>query len=165
MNNLIIGVDGFARLQEGHEININQIKTKAFKVGTLPTGITGVRGGDLLVYTEATQVYAIPDSAKAAGDYTGKIAGIALATNVKTDVMFPQSKSEVEFAPGEHGACLVTGEVAVPLNGAAPTEGATVYYSAANRAFTTVQSGNIACPNMKFSGITEGTLTVVNVLY
>lgn len=165
MNNLIIGIEGFARLQRGHEININQIEAKAFQVGELPTGVTGIVGGDLLVYGTKTQVYTVVDSAKAATDYEGKIAGIALATNVKTDTLFPQSPVDVEFKTGEHGACLVKGEIAVALHGAAPSEGAAVYYSIANRAFTATQGTNIACPNMKFSGITEGNLTVVNVLY
>ena len=164
-NNLIIGIEGFKRVLLGHAVNINQVETKAFTVDALPADITGIRGGDLLVTGSATQKYAIPDPAGSADTYVNKIVGIALTTNVKTDIMFPQSKNEVEFAVGEQGACVVRGEVAVPLNGAAPAENAPVYYDIANRAFTATKGTNLACPNMKFSGITEGNVTVVNVLY
>ena len=154
---LIIGKDGFNKLQKGYEVNASDIKVRAFTVAADAT--TGIAAGELLAYTDKSQVY------KAVSGTSDKIAGICLATNVKTDIMFPQSTTDVKFMPGEKGGCLVRGEVAVALHGTAPTEGAAVYYDLTNRAFTTVQSGNVACPNMEFRGRTEGNVTVVNVRY
>lgn len=161
----IIGLDGFSRLMLGREININQIKTKTFTVAQSAT--VDVLPGDLLIRTNDTQMYITPDGTKtsttASSAYSGKEAGIALATNVKTDVLFPQSPTEVGFKKGEQGAVVVYGEVAVKLYGTAPKEGDDVYYNGQNRAFCGQASGDFKISDWKFSGITEGNLTVVMV--
>lgn len=158
----IIGVDGFKRLLRGHEVNINDIKTKTF---TVETG-KEVQAGDILVYTGKTQVYKTIDTTESAATYAGKVAGIALATNVKLDRYFPQSTDDkINFVGGEHGANVIQGEVAVALYGAAPSEGDKVYYNVAQKAFTKVSEGMLECPRFVFTGITEGNLTVVRVLY
>lgn len=157
MNNLIIGKDGFKKLQKGYEVNASQIEVRTFTVDSSVTD--GIIPGELLVYTSNTQVY------KPASATTDKVAGICLATNVKTDIMFPESSTDVKFMPGDKGGCLVRGEVAVALHGTAPTEGAAVYYDLTNKAFTTSSTGTIACTNMEFRGRTEGNVTVVNVRY
>lgn len=156
------GVDGFNRLQLGYEVNVNQTERKTFTVSADATD--GIYPGDLLIVTAAPQVYKKVNGG-AAADYTGKIAGICLATNVKLDPMFPQSAGDVAFKVGDHAACVKRGEVAVKLYGTAPAENAAVYYDITNGAFTTASSNNIACPNMLFTGVTEGNVTVVNVLY
>ena len=159
---LIIGTDGFRKLLKGYEVNINDIKTKTF---TVASGAT-VEAGDILVYTSQPQVYKTIGTAESAATYDGKVAGIALATNVKLDKVFPQSASDkIEFEAGEKGANVIQGEVAVALYGTAPAEGAAVYYDVAHKAFTTSSSSTLACPRFQFTGITEGNLTVVRVLY
>ena len=161
---LILGSKGYNRLLLGRETNINQVKTKTFTVdASVPEG--AIYPGDLLIFGSKTQVYTKPDKTQAATTYANKIAGIALATNVKLDTKFPQSDVEVGFEPGQQGACVVQGEVVVKLHGNAPTEGADVYYDVANAAFTTSSSNTLQCVGYKFSGITEGNLTVVNRLY
>lgn len=157
MSKLILGTSGFGRLAKGYEINVNDIKTKTFTVAASET--TGIEGGDCLVATANAQVYASPSTT------SDTVVGICLATNVKTDTTFPQSAGEVKFMPGEHGGCVISGEVAVKLHGTAPKEGAAVYYDLTNKAFTATSASTLPCPNMRFSGITEGNLTVVRVLY
>lgn len=158
----IFGKDGYQRLLLGREININDIKTRTCtiaKTDTSSNAVTGVMGGELLVYTDRTQVYA---PASKADD---KVAGICLGTNVKLDPYFPESADEVKFIGGDACACVIQGDVAVRLDGTAPTEGAAVYYDFNKKAFTTSNSGTIACANMEFRGISEGSVTVVRVRY
>ena len=158
----IFGKDGYQRLLLGREININDIKTRTCtiaKTDTSSNAVTGVMGGELLVYTDRTQVYAPASKAE------DKVAGICLGTNVKLDPYFPESADEVKFIGGDACACVIQGDVAVRLDGTAPKEGAAVYYDFNKKAFTTSNSGTIACANMEFRGISEGSVTVVRVRY
>ena len=157
----ILGTEGFGRLQLGYEVYSNDVKTKNFTVAP----DTEMAPGAILIRTDNTQVYTTAKTTDQATNLENKFAGILLATNVKLDPMFPQSKDEVLFKTGDRGACVVRGEVAVKLYGTAPKEGDKVYYSPAQQAFTTETSDNLALENCRFSGITEGSLTVVNVLY
>lgn len=158
----IFGKDGYQRLLLGREININDIKTRTCtiaKTDTSSNAVTGVMGGELLVYTDRTQVYAPASKAE------DKVAGICLGTNVKLDPYFPESSDEVKFIGGDACACVIQGDVAVRLDGTQPKEGAAVYYDFSKKAFTTSNSGTIACANMEFRGISEGSVTVVRVRY
>lgn len=158
----IFGKDGYQRLLLGREININDIRTRTCtiaKTDTSSNAVAGVMGGELLVYTDRTQVYA---PASKADD---KVAGICLGTNVKLDPYFPESTDEVKFIGGDACACVIQGDVAVRLDGTEPKEGAAVYYDFNKKAFTTVNTGTIACANMEFRGISEGSVTVVRVRY
>lgn len=158
----IFGKDGYQRLLLGREININDIRTRTCtiaKTDTSSNAVAGVMGGELLVYTDKTQVYA---PASKADD---KVAGICLGTNVKLDPYFPESADEVKFIGGDACACVIQGDVAVRLDGTEPKEGAAVYYDFSKKAFTTVNTGTIACANMEFRGISEGSVTVVRVRY
>lgn len=158
----IFGKDGYQRLLLGREININDIRTRTCtiaKTDTSSNAVAGVMGGELLVYTDRTQVYA---PASKADD---KVAGICLGTNVKLDPYFPESSDEVKFIGGDACACVIQGDVAVRLDGTQPKEGAAVYYDFSKKAFTTVNTGTIACANMEFRGISEGSVTVVRVRY
>jgi hypothetical protein len=158
----IFGKDGYQRLLLGREININDIKTRTCtiaKTDTSSNAVTGVMGGELLVYTDKTQVYAPASKAE------DKVAGICLGTNVKLDPYFPESADEVKFIGGDACACVIQGDVAVRLDGTQPKEGAAVYYDFSKKAFTTSNSGTIACANMEFRGISEGSVTVVRVRY
>ena len=157
---LIYGKDGYKKLQCGYETQVNDTLRRAYAVANSETA--GILPGDLLVTTSAPQVYA---RAKAALSGTQKVAGIALATNVLLDPMFPQSDTEVPFKPGVRGAAVIRGSVAVPLHGAAPTEGAAVYYDFTNRAFTATQGTNISLPGMRFTGRVEGNVAEVYVQY
>lgn len=158
----IFGKDGYQRLLLGREININDIRTRTCtiaKTDTSSNAVAGVMGGELLVYTDRTQVYA---PASKADD---KVAGICLGTNVKLDPYFPESTDEVKFLGGDACACVIQGDVAVRLDGTEPKEGAAVYYDFSKKAFTTTNTGTIACANMEFRGISEGSVTVVRVRY
>ena len=158
----IFGKDGYQRLLLGREININDIKTRTCtiaKTDTSSNAVAGVMGGELLVYTDRTQVYAPASKAE------DKVAGICLGTNVKLDPYFPESADEVKFIGGDACACVIQGDVAVRLDGTQPKEGAAVYYDFSKKAFTTSNSGTIACANMEFRGISEGSVTVVRVRY
>lgn len=157
MNNLILGASGFNKLQLGYERNASQIKTRAFTVAATETD--GILPGDLLAVTGVTQVY------KKLAAQNDIIAGIALATNVKVDPMFPQSEGDVAFKPGEKGAALIYGDIAVKLHGTAPTEGDKVYYNLTQKAFTKDDAGNVAFPGARFTGETEGDVTTIFVQY
>lgn len=156
-NKLILGPSGFDKLMLGYERNVSQIKTRTFTVDATETD--GILPGDLLTVTEVTQVY------KKVSTTSDKIAGIALATNVKTDRWFPESENGVVFEPGDKAAALIYGDVAVKLYGTAPKEGDAVYYDLTNKAFTTESSGTLAFPGARFTGETEGNVTVIYVQY
>jgi hypothetical protein len=157
MSKLILGQAGFDQLALGYETNVSQIKTRAYTVAATETN--GIVPGDLLACTANTQVYKVLTSA------TEKIAGIALATNVKVDPLFPQSATEVKFMPGDHGAALIYGEMAVKLYGTAPAEGDKVYYDLTQKAFTKTSTDNVEVPGARFMGRTNGNITVIFVQY
>lgn len=156
-NKLILGASGYDKLALGYERNASQIRTTKFSVAA--TEKDGIVPGDLLATTDKLRDY------KRASSASDTIAGIALATNVKVDTVFPQSKDETKFEVGDIGAALVYGEIAVKLHGNAPKEGGKVYYDPNNKAFTTVEAGNLAFPGARFTGETEGDVTVVFVQY
>lgn len=164
---LIYGKDGYKKLQVGYETQVNDTLRRNYAVAKAETD--GILAGDLLITTSATQVYA---RAKAALAGTQKIAGVALATNVKLDPLFPESKDGVKFLPGERGVAVIRGSIAVPFTGTAPTEGAAVYYDYTARAFTTATNGtgtgtpaNIPFPGARFTGRTEGNVSEVYIQY
>lgn len=156
-NKLILGQSGFGKLVLGYETNASQIKTRAFSVASSETD--GIVPGDLLVCTANTQVY------KKITSGSEKIAGIALATNIKVDPLFPQSPSEVKFNPGDKGAALIYGDIAVKLYGTAPVEGDKVYYDITHGAFTKTAGENVEIPGARFMGKTEGDVTVIFIQY
>lgn len=156
----IYGADGYKKMLVGYETMVNDSLRRNAIVA--PSETDGVLPGDLLLTSSARQVYT---RAKAALTGTQKIAGIALATNVKLDPMFPQSPTDIVFKPGDRVACVIHGSIAVPLTGTAPVEGADVYYDYTNRAFTTTTTGTIAFPGARFTGKTEGNVTEVYVQY
>ena len=157
----IYGIKGFAQLKLGHEVNVNDTIRKTFTVHE--DEVDGIRAGQPLVTTDVAQVYKTVDSLESAGSYTNKIAGICLDTLVKLDPCFPQSNGGTPFMPGEQGACVVQGEVAVEYTGAAPLEGQPVYYNITEQKYTAESGANIAFTNMRFTGVTDGNLTVVRV--
>lgn len=160
---LVYGKDGYKKLQSGYETQVNDSLRRAYAVAQSETG--GILPGDLLLTSSAPQTYT---RAKAAIVGTQKIAGIALATNVLLDPMFPQSSTEVPFRPGVRGAAIIRGSIAVPFTGTAPTEGAAVYYDFTSRAFTPVAGAgnvNILVPGARFTGRTEGNVSEVYVQY
>lgn len=156
-NKMILGASGFDKLALGYERNVSQIRTRAFTVAA--TEKDGILPGDLLAVTDLPQVY------KRADATDNVIAGVAIATNVKVDTAFPQSDGEVAFKAGEKGSALIQGDIAVKLYGNAPKEGQAVYYDLTNKAFTTVKEGNLAFPGARFTGETEGDVTVIYVQY
>ena len=93
-----------------------------------------------------------------------KPAGVVFATNVKLDTVFPQSNKEVTWKPGEAGGCVITGEVAVKFEGAAPAPGDAVYYRIDTKKFTAAAEGNVAV-SAKFTGNTQGGLTVIDLRF
>ena len=161
----ILGSSGFGRLAKGYPVNINDIDVKPFTVSSSAPA-DGIAAGSLLVMTSTPNVLTTVDPVESASTYANKIAGIALATNVKLDTVFPQSAGEVTWERGQAGGCAVRGEIAVEFTGTAPAPGAPVYYVIASNKFTTNSAGtNIALANMTFTGNTQGSLTVVDIRY
>lgn len=159
---LIIGAQGYKKLQVGYETNVNDTLRTSYTVSNSETD--GILPGDLLLTSSAPKVYT---RAAAALTGTQKIAGIALATNVLLDPMFPQSANNdgPVFKKGTRGVAVLRGTVAVPLHGNAPVEGAAVYYDYTNRAFTTDNTNTISFAGARFTGRTEGNVTEVYVQY
>lgn len=160
----ILGTSGFTRLAKGYPVNINDMDVKPFTVSSNAPE-AGIAPGSLLIYDGDVNLVVPTDPLKTAADYANKVAGIALATNVKLDTVFPQSETGVNWLRGQAGGRAVKGEIAVQFSGTAPTPGAPVYYDIANGVFTTVSTSNLALTNMEFTGNTEGNLTVVNIRY
>lgn len=155
----IYGVNGFTRLAAGYPVNINDCNIKPF---TLANDSEEVEAGALLMYTAQPNILAgIPVDALAKDV---KPAGVVFATNVKLDTVFPQSDGEVTWKPGEAGGFVITGEVAVKFEGAAPAPGDAVYYNIAKQMFTATAEGNVAV-SAKFTGNTQGGLTVIDLRF
>lgn len=162
----IYGIKGFGRLAEGYPVNINDMDVKPFTVDAAAPE-AGIKPGALLIYTDTYNSFTTTDPVKTKADYANKVAGIALATNVKLDTVFPQGGS-VNWLRGQAAGCAVKGEIAVTFDGTAPKQGAPVYYDITKGAFTAAagtSNANLELTNMRFTGNTEGTLTVVNILY
>lgn len=161
----ILGTQGFGRLAVGYPVNINDVDVKPATVAaTAPEA--GIAPGTLLVLTDKPNVVTAVDPLTTAENLKNKIAGIAMATNVKLDTVFPQSNSDVKWLRGQALGCAVNGEIAVKLTGSAPAPGAPVYYDIANNAFTaSAGTSNLALANMVFTGNTQGDITVVDILY
>lgn len=161
----IFGINGFGKVQLGFPVNINDCDIKPFTVTTDSNYVSdaGIPFGALLTYTGVTQVYGTPDTL--ASITSADIAGIAVGTNVLLDRTFPEGPDGNAYPKGIAGGCLVRGEIAVKLTGDTPSEGDAVYYDVAEQAFTKSSSSTVACVGFKFSGITEGDVTVINKLY
>lgn len=159
----IFGIGGFTKLALGYPVNINDVNVRTATVDA--TAEDGIEPGALVIATEKYNSVITTDTVGEVLNYEGKVLGIAMATNVKLDPCFPQSKEGIKWMPGEALGYVTTGEVTVKLTGAAPAPNAAVYYDVANGAFTATAGSNLALTNMRFVGITEGTNTVVRVLY
>ncbi|MEG1565331.1 MAG: hypothetical protein RR342_01135 [Bacilli bacterium] len=157
MSKLILGQSGFDQIALGYETNASQIEVRAFKVASTET--SGIVPGTPVACTANTQVY------KEYAASSEKFAGIALATNIKVDTVFPQSATEVKFMSGDNAGALIYGEIAVKLHGSAPAEGAPVYYDFTNKAFTATSTNNTQIPGARFMGRTNGNVTVIFVQY
>lgn len=158
----IYGINGYGRLAVGYPVNINDVDVKAFTVDSTAVE-TGIEPGSLLVYTDKFGTVKSPDPVGSAIT-AGKVAGIALATNVKLDTVFPMGAS-VNWKRGEALGCAVRGEVAVKIAAVTIKPGDAVYYDQANAVFTNVVASNVALPQMRFTGNVEGTMAVVDIRY
>ena len=158
----IYGINGYGRLAVGYPVNINDVDVKAFTVDSTAVE-TGIEPGSLLVYTDKFGTVKSPDPVGSAIT-AGKVAGIALATNVKLDTVFPMGAS-VNWKRGEALGCAVRGEVAVKIAAVTIKPGDAVYYDQANGVFTNVTASNVALPQMRFTGNVEGTMAVVDIRY
>ena len=161
----IFGINGYGKVQLGFPVNINDCDIKPFTVSSNSSYVpeSGIPFGALLTYTGTTQVYGTPDTLTELT--SADIAGIAVGTNVLLDRTFPQSLSGDAYQSGCAGNCLVRGEIAVKLTGDTPSEGDKVYFDVSELAFTKTSTSNVECVGFKFSGITEGDVTVINKLY
>ena len=159
----IFGIGGYTRLAAGYPVNINDMNIRTATISKEQED--GILPGQLVIATDVYNSVITTDSVAEVADYTNKVLGIAVATNVKLDPCFPQSKTGTTWLPGEALGYAVTGEIAVQFTGSAPVQNQPAYYDIANGVFTTESSDTLALPNMVFSGITQGTLTVVKILY
>lgn len=158
----IYGINGYGRLAVGYPVNINDVDVKAFTVDSTAVE-TGIEPGSLLIYTDTFGTVKAPDPVGTAIT-AGKVAGIALATNVKLDTVFPMGAS-VNWKRGEALGCAVRGEVAVKIASVTIKPGDAVYYDQANSVFTNASASNVALPQMRFTGNVEGTMAVVDIRY
>ena len=159
----IFGYGGFTKLALGYPVNINDMNIRTATVDA--SADDGIEPGALVIATDTYNSVITTDAVGSVDNYNGKVLGIAVATNVKLDPCFPMSKDGIKWESGEALGYAVTGEIAVKFTGTAPTPNASAYYDIANGAFTTTEASNLALPNMRFTGITEGNLTVVRILY
>lgn len=158
---LIYGKSGIPKLMVGYPTVSDK-----YDVGpAVLEGSTAILPGDVVMFGSASGAY-LPASSLSA--FEGKVAGIALATNVKVPHEYPAPAGPVAFQPGEAFGLLVRGFVAVALDASAvladAKEGAPVYLTAAGK-ITTVSTSNIATP-WKFMGITEmhGSVKVAEIV-
>lgn len=159
----IYGINGYGRLAVGYPVNINDVDVKAFTVDASALE-DGIAPGTLLLFTDKFGTVVSPDPAGSA--FTAqKVAGIALATNVKLDTVFPMGAS-VNWKRGEALGCAVRGEVAVKVTASITVKpGDAVYYDQANGVFTNSSTSTIALPQMRFTGNQEGAMAVVDIRY
>lgn len=158
---LIYGKDGIQKLMVGYPTVSDK-----YDVGpAVLEGSTAILPGDVVMYGSASGAY-LPASSLTA--FAGKVAGIAIATNVKVPNQYPAPNGPVAFQPGEAFGLMVRGFIAVALDTNAvladAKEGAPVYITAAGK-LTTVSTSNIATP-WKFMGITElkGSVKVAEIV-
>lgn len=146
---LILGKDGIQKLMVGYP-------TVSDKYDVGPATVEGanpVYPGDVVMFGSAEAVY----KPAASIDSMRKVAGIAIATNVKTPMTYPAPQGPVPFQEGEAFGLMVRGFIAVALDANAvladAKEGAPVYITSAGK-LTTVSTSNVDT-GWKFMGITE----------
>lgn len=147
---LILGKNGSPKLMVGYPTVSDK-----YDVGpAVLEGSTPIYPGDVVMFGSASGSY-LPASSLAAFD--GKVAGIALATNVKVPNAYPAPKGPVAYQPGEAFNICVRGFIAVAMDADAvladAKEGAKVYLTSAGKV-TTVSTSNIETP-WRFMGIAE----------
>lgn len=177
-NQLIIGRN-FNELKKGYPVTINQDDIRAFTV--LKTAAAVVEPGEVLLLGGSTRVYIGAENDAALGTKVAKdVAGIAIATNVKTKEAYNSTDSETTFGLGQKGDMLQKGEVAVEFAPTASgiTENDPVYLVVGIvgtpvtadlgkliNAISSTPADTILLPGYVWSGITEGTLSVVRRVY
>lgn len=156
---LIKGKSGLQKLLVGYP-------TVSDKYDVVPATLEGadVINGDVVMYTSNHSIYKKAASVTAAD----KLAGIVLATNVKTPSVYPANTDEIATKAGEQFNLIIKGYVAVKLDTAAElesaTEGAAVYVTA-DGALTTEATSNFKT-TWKFTGVTEthGTAKIAEIV-
>lgn len=127
-------------------------------------GTVNAKNGDVLKYGSASGAYEVASNITSAD----QVAGVLLATNVKTPNTYPAAIGSVETLVGESFNLCVRGFIAVELDSAAvladAKEGSPVYITSTGK-LTTVASSNVKLP-WKFMGITEthGTAKVAEIV-
>lgn len=174
--NPLIIKDKYATLKLGYPVYINVDSIRAFtaKVGA------DITFGSLLVRTTATKVYESVQNKVAAVTDANEIVGIAMATNVKLNPVYPGGNATVSTKGGEQGDNAQNGEIAVQFVGAAPLENAPVYLITAVGTEPTAVKGLVTAvaapvsnetklllPQFRFTGLTDtaNSLTVLKKLY
>lgn len=145
---LILGSSGIQKLMAGYPTVSDKYDVAP---ATLESGTA--HNGSVMMFGSAHSLYKVAASITAAT----QIAGVLLATNVKTPDTYPAATGSVATLAGEQFNLIVRGFVAVELDENAvladAVEGAAVYVTSAGK-LTTVSTSNVLLP-WKFTGVTE----------
>ena len=145
---LILGKSGIQKLMAGYPTVSDKYDVAP---ATLESGTA--YNGSVMMHGTAHSLYKVAASLTDASE----VAGVLLATNVKTPTTWPAGSGSVATVAGEQFNLIVKGFVAVELDADAvltdALEGASVYVTAAGK-LTTVPTSNILLP-WKFTGVTE----------
>lgn len=119
--------------------------------GATNEGPADINFGDVVVYGSQTGFYKKASNITAAT----QIAGICLATNVKSALQYP-AEAEIATKTGEQFNLFLDGYIAIELDAAATTivAGAAVYVTATGT-ITNVADDAFALPGAIFTGETE----------
>jgi len=141
------------KMQKGYTtaINVNNIEG-----GTL-AGTKTATFGQLVAKTTTVGSYKAVDADQTISAATD-IAGIVVATNIKSPTTWPAESPNPVYQVNEVFDLLLTGRIAIALTStetiANVVPGAQVYVTAAG-VFTSASTGNYAYPNAKFTGLNE----------
>ena len=157
---LILGKSGVQKLMVGYPTVSDKYDVAP---ATLESGTA--HNGDVMMHGTSHGLYKVAASTISAAT---QIAGVLLATNVKTPETYPAASGSVATSAGEQFNLIVRGFVAVALDTNAvlanAVEGAPVYCTSAGK-LTTVSTDNVLLPWM-FTGVTElqGSAKVAEIL-
>ncbi|RLI51996.1 hypothetical protein DRO61_00910 [Candidatus Bathyarchaeota archaeon] len=176
-NRLILGRN-FAEQKQGYPVNINIDTIRNFTV--LKTAEAVVPGEVLLRTTAGAGIYEGAETATLTAKTAADVMGIAIATNVKTKLVYAAVAGTTDWQPGDKGDYISEGEVSVEFAPSASniTEGDPVYLvigvvgtpvtadlGKLINAVSTTAADTVLLPGFVWVGETEGTLSIVRKAY
>lgn len=146
---LIKGSAGIQKLLLGYPTVSDKYEVAPATLG----GSANAQNGDIMVYTSTESVYErLAD--KASGSV--EVAGVLLATNVKTPSVYPANTESVATIPGEAFNLMKKGFIALACaDSSAPAPGSAVYYNPTSKKVSASSSSTKALTGWQFTGIWE----------